>query len=83
MGRDAPSVGQPPAAFRKNARSKKAKATLNKVIPSLLTAHPRSKRGIDATELIVQPKANAPPSEASKGKDSPDVVPNKDLQVKL
>jgi uncharacterized protein (TIGR02452 family) len=83
MGRDAPSVGQPPAAFRKSARSKKAKATLNKVIPSLLTAHPRAKRGIDATELIVQPKSNATQFEISKGKDVPDVVPNHDLQIKL
>ncbi|KAM0693028.1 hypothetical protein Q7P36_007585 [Cladosporium allicinum] len=83
MGRDAPSVGQPPAAFRKNARSKKAKATLNKVIPSLLTAHPRAKRGIDATELIVQPKQNASQSVPSKGKDAPDAVSNNDLQIKL
>ena len=83
MGRDAPSVGQPPAAFRKNARSKKAKATLNKVIPSLLTAHPRAKRGMDATELIVQPKQNASQSGPSKGKDAPDAVSNNDLQIKL
>ena len=83
MGRDAPTVGQPPAAFRKNARSKKAKATLNKVIPSLLTAHPRAKRGMDATELIVQPKQNASQSGPSKGKDAPDAVSNNDLQIKL
>lgn len=83
MGRDAPSVGQPPAAFRKNARSKKAKATLNKVIPSLLTAHPRAKRGMDATELIVQPKQNASQSGPSKGKDVPDAVSSNDLQIKL
>ena len=83
MGRDAPSVGQPPAAFRKNARSKKAKATLNKVIPSLLTAHPRAKRGIAATELIVQPKTNAPRSESSKGKDASDAVSSNDIQIKL
>jgi len=83
MGRDAPSVGQPPAAFRKNARSKKAKATLNKVIPSLLTAHPRAKRGIEATELIVQPKANVTELETSKGISAPDAVSTTDLQVKL
>jgi uncharacterized protein (TIGR02452 family) len=83
MGRDAPSVGQPPAAFRKNARSKKAKATLNKVIPSLLTAHPRAKRGVDATELILQPKQNAPQPGPNKIKDAPDTVSNHDLQIKL
>jgi len=85
MGRDVPSVGQPPAAFRKNARSKKAKATLNKVLPSLLTAHPRAKRGTNAAELIVQPKANVPLSETSKGKDGPAAVSpsTNNIQVKL
>jgi uncharacterized protein (TIGR02452 family) len=83
MGRDAPSVGQPPAAFRKNARSKKARATLNKVIPSLLTAHPRAKRGIDATELILQPKANGPQRKSTKEEGAPNTVPNVDLQIKL
>ncbi|KAF4982169.1 hypothetical protein FZEAL_2146 [Fusarium zealandicum] len=55
MGRTEPSVGRAPAAFRKDARAKKAKATLNQLIPSLLSAHPRARRGIDAAELIVNP----------------------------
>ncbi|KAJ3536306.1 hypothetical protein NM208_g6782 [Fusarium decemcellulare] len=55
MGRTEPSVGRPPAAFRKDARAKKARATLNQVIPSLLSAHPRARRGIDAAELILNP----------------------------
>lgn len=57
MGRTEPSVGQPPAAFRKDVRAKKAKATLNKTIPSLLSAHPRAKRGNEAAELIANPPA--------------------------
>ncbi|WYZ39459.1 hypothetical protein EsH8_III_001373 [Colletotrichum jinshuiense] len=56
MGRLQPSVGQPPASFRKAARAKKAKVTINQLIPSLLPTHPRARRGIDAAELIVEPK---------------------------
>ncbi|KAK1994551.1 hypothetical protein LX36DRAFT_660434 [Colletotrichum falcatum] len=56
MGRTQPSVGQPPAAFRKAARAKKAKVTLNQLIPSLLPTHPRARRGIETAELIVEPR---------------------------
>ncbi|KAJ4017809.1 hypothetical protein NW752_001715 [Fusarium irregulare] len=52
MGRTEPSIGRPPAAFRKDVRSKKAKATINKVIPSLLPGNSRAQQGIDAAELI-------------------------------
>lgn len=64
MGRTEPSIGRPPAAFRRDARAKKAKATINKVIPPLLSAHPRARRGIDAADLIVGPKAQSPPRGA-------------------
>ncbi|ROV93194.1 hypothetical protein VMCG_08721 [Cytospora schulzeri] len=60
MGRTEPSIGRPPPAFRRDARAKKAKATINKVIPSLLSAHPRARRGIDAADLIVAPKPQMP-----------------------
>jgi uncharacterized protein (TIGR02452 family) len=76
MGREAPSVGQPPAAFKKNVRSKKAKATINKVIPALLTTHPRAKRGIDAAELIVQPEAQKTQESLTKGKNVTAAVAN-------
>ncbi|KAF5644379.1 hypothetical protein F25303_5977 [Fusarium sp. NRRL 25303] len=52
MGRTEPSIGRPPAAFRKDARSKKAKATVNKVIPGLLTAYPGAQKGVNSAELI-------------------------------
>ncbi|KAI1463816.1 uncharacterized protein F4812DRAFT_453352 [Daldinia caldariorum] len=61
MGRTEPSVGRPPASFRRDARAKRAKATINKVIPPLLAAHPRARKGIEASELIVDP----PPSSSS------------------
>jgi uncharacterized protein (TIGR02452 family) len=86
MGREVPSVGQPPAAFKKNVRAKKAKVTINKVIPALLTTHPRAKRGIDAAELIVQPPAQETQPTSTKGKAVPTVVANTDEsepQIKL
>ncbi|KAF9777030.1 hypothetical protein IL306_004696 [Fusarium sp. DS 682] len=52
MGRTKPSIGRPPAAFRKDARAKKAKATINKVIPPLLSGNPGAQKGIDSAELI-------------------------------
>ncbi|KAG5743650.1 hypothetical protein H9Q70_013639 [Fusarium xylarioides] len=52
MGRTEPSIGRPPAAFRKDARSKKAKATINKVIPGLLSGYPGAQKGINSAELI-------------------------------
>lgn len=73
MGRLQPSVGQPPASFRKAARAKRAKATLNHLIPSLLPTHPRARRGIESAELIVEPKpvkASQEPSKPAPGKDA-------------
>ncbi|KAM0421000.1 hypothetical protein ACHAPT_011243 [Fusarium lateritium] len=66
MGRTEPSVGRPPAAFRKDVRAKKAKATINQVIPQLLSAHPRARRGIEAAELIVNPPSKDHTAETKK-----------------
>ncbi|RYP02081.1 hypothetical protein DL765_010786 [Monosporascus sp. GIB2] len=55
MGRTEPSYGRPPAGFRRDARAKRAKATANKVIPALLSTHPRARRGVESAELIVDP----------------------------
>ncbi|WAO95913.1 DUF2263 domain-containing protein [Fusarium falciforme] len=66
MGRTEPSIGRPPAAFRKDARAKKAKATLNQTIPQLLSAHPRARRGIEAAELIVNPSPGDRKAEIKK-----------------
>ncbi|KAK8852104.1 tigr02452 family protein [Apiospora arundinis] len=82
MGRTEPSVGQPPAAFRKDVRAKKAKATLNKTIPALLSAHPRARRGNEAAELIANPSAlkaqpddsKASPKDSTIGADAPRLI---------
>ena len=55
MGRTAASKGIPPAVNRKDARAKRAKQTLNKDIPAVLQAHPRARKGIESSELIVDP----------------------------
>ncbi|KAK4182107.1 hypothetical protein QBC35DRAFT_421273 [Podospora australis] len=60
MGRTQPTKVLQPAAFRKDARAKKAKATINKVIPQLLATHPRARDGINSSELITH--ASLPPS---------------------
>ncbi|KAI0120712.1 hypothetical protein BJ170DRAFT_589010 [Xylariales sp. AK1849] len=69
MGRTEPSQGLAPPSFRRDARAKKAKATINKVIPSLLSAHPRAKRGAETSELIVEPPAPKPRPTPPKDKD--------------
>lgn len=82
MGRTEPSVGQPPAAFRKDVRAKKAKATLNKIIPALLSAHPKARRGNEAAELIANPSAlkaqpddsKASPKDSTIGADAPRLI---------
>ncbi|CAJ2512497.1 Uu.00g055120.m01.CDS01 [Anthostomella pinea] len=69
MGRTERTVVRQPASFRRDARAKRAKSTINKVIPALLTAHPRARRGIEASELIVDPPAANRQSEGKeKGK---------------
>lgn len=74
MGRLQPTVGQPPASFRKAARAKKARATLNQLIPSLLPAHPRARLGIDAAELVIAPKpSQRQPETSTSHSDSPSV----------
>ncbi|OTB03855.1 hypothetical protein M426DRAFT_12148 [Hypoxylon sp. CI-4A] len=65
MGRTEPSVGRPPASFRRDVRAKRAKAIVNKVIPSMLAAHPRARRGVEASELIIDPAPASPASNSS------------------
>ncbi|KAK5952882.1 hypothetical protein OHC33_006003 [Knufia fluminis] len=70
MGRTVPSIGAPPPSQRKDARAKRAKQTVNKDIPALLQAYSRARRGIEASELIVDPPAAEFESEdkTSKGR---------------
>jgi len=60
MGRTKPSRGLAPAATRKDVRAKKAKATINKLIPSLLSAHPRAREGIAASSLLTPDNLPSP-----------------------
>lgn len=68
MGRTEPTVVVPPQSFRRDARAKKAKATINQTIPALLNAYPRARRGIDAAELIVDPPTPETLSQLSTSK---------------
>lgn len=77
MGRTEPSIGRPPAAFRRDARAKQAKATLNKVIPTMLSAHPRARRGTEASELIIAPPARPQkPVKLSSNSNSEPIQPD-------
>ncbi|KAK5101963.1 hypothetical protein LTS08_004422 [Lithohypha guttulata] len=67
MGRTKPSLGAPPAAYRKDARAKRARQTSNKDIPALLQAYPRAKKGVESSELIVNP----PPVNSTNQKVPP------------
>ncbi|KXH62028.1 hypothetical protein CNYM01_02321 [Colletotrichum nymphaeae SA-01] len=83
MGRTQPSVGQPPAAFRKAARAKKAKVTLNQLIPSLLPTHPRARRGIDSAELIIEPKASIKETRTPKAEGADVSETNGPFHIRL
>ncbi|KAI0188648.1 hypothetical protein EV127DRAFT_342515 [Xylaria flabelliformis] len=66
MGRTEPTIVKPPAAFRRDARAKRARATLNKVIPAMLSAHPRARQGVERSELVVDPLTLLPLSSDGK-----------------
>ncbi|KAI1383766.1 uncharacterized protein F4822DRAFT_50486 [Hypoxylon trugodes] len=68
MGRTEPSVGRQPAGVRRDIRSKRAKATANKTIPMVLAAHPRARRGVEASELILDPPPASRPKAAQQGR---------------
>lgn len=55
MGRTEKSQGLAPPAIRKDIRAKQARHVINKVIPAILAANTRAKRGVDDSELIVDP----------------------------
>lgn len=55
MGRTEQSRGLAPPAIRKDIRAKQARHIINKVIPAILTSNARSRNGVDASALIVDP----------------------------
>ncbi|KAF2138729.1 uncharacterized protein K452DRAFT_352873 [Aplosporella prunicola CBS 121167] len=79
MGRLEPTVVVPPQAFRRDARSKQARATINKTIPAILTSFARARKGIDAAELIVDPQPVASDTEVK----SDNAIPKEPMQITL
>jgi uncharacterized protein (TIGR02452 family) len=86
MGRTIPSVTTPPQSSTRATRSKIAKTTLNKTIPSLLVAYPRAKLGVDSAVQFgaaegISSNSNRPSSKSkskaklnSKGTDLPQII---------
>ncbi|EOA87239.1 hypothetical protein ACJQWK_10238 [Exserohilum turcicum] len=55
MGRAEKSQGLAPPAVRKEMRAKQARHVVNKVVPALLASNARARRGVEGSELIVDP----------------------------
>lgn len=60
MGRLQPTVVIQPNAIRRSDRARKAKDTVNKVIPDLLKSSPRARHGIHNALLVTDPPAPTP-----------------------
>lgn len=58
MGRTERSQGLAPPAIRKDIRAKQAKHVINKVIPALLASNSRANKGVESSELIVDPSSS-------------------------
>ncbi|KAL8718845.1 MAG: hypothetical protein Q9225_004071 [Loekoesia sp. 1 TL-2023] len=52
MGRTEQPINKPANSTTRTARAKRAKETINKTIPALLSAYPRARQGIERTELF-------------------------------
>lgn len=55
MGRTEKSQGLAPPAIRKDIRAKQARHVINRVIPAILASNIRARRGVDGSELVVDP----------------------------
>jgi uncharacterized protein (TIGR02452 family) len=55
MGREHPTFGMAPNATRRAERAKRARQTLNKVIPDMLRSSPRARHALNQAELVVDP----------------------------
>lgn len=55
MGRIEKSQGLAPPAIRKDTRAKQARRIVNKVIPAILASNARARKGVEESELIVDP----------------------------
>ncbi|KAH0064351.1 hypothetical protein KCU66_g24371, partial [Aureobasidium melanogenum] len=59
MGRLQPTVVVTPQANRRSDRAKRAKDTVNKVIPDILKSSPRARHGVHNAVLTTDPKAES------------------------
>jgi len=69
MGRTESSRGLAPPSHRKDQRAKSARATINKTIPMVLASNVRARKGVEASELIVDPPPLSYSAIASGKKD--------------
>lgn len=67
MGRTQPTVVVQPQAVRRADRSKKARETVNKVLPELLRSSPRARHGVHKASLVLDPPPNPIQDAASNG----------------
>lgn len=79
MGREEPSNPLAPQSIRKDQRAKHAKATINKVIPAILKADVKARKGIENAELIIDP----PPLENNKKTRPSESVTDGGIEIRL
>ncbi|KAF2190108.1 hypothetical protein K469DRAFT_699702 [Zopfia rhizophila CBS 207.26] len=70
MGRTEHSQGLAPPPVRKDFRAKQARYIVNKVIPAIIARNSKARRGVEESELIVDP--GPAKSGSATGKDGPD-----------
>ncbi|TKA70732.1 hypothetical protein B0A55_07559 [Friedmanniomyces simplex] len=56
MGREHPTFVMQPNTHRRTERARRAKDTVNKVIPDILRSSPRARHGIHKSDLVVDPE---------------------------
>ncbi|TKA23549.1 hypothetical protein B0A50_07127 [Salinomyces thailandicus] len=60
MGWEQMTVTVQPNANRRHERARRARESVNRIVPDLLRSCPRARHGIHKSELIVDPDANTP-----------------------
>ncbi|KAL1797752.1 hypothetical protein ACET3X_004358 [Alternaria dauci] len=70
MGRTEKSQGLAPPAVRKDVRAKQARHIVNKIVPAILTSNARARRGVDGSELIVNPGPTGTVGQENRSGDS-------------
>ncbi|KAL1604923.1 hypothetical protein SLS60_004464 [Paraconiothyrium brasiliense] len=70
MGRTEKSQGLAPPAIRKDIRAKQARHIVNKVVPVILASNTRARKGVNGSELIVDPEpVPSQPEKENKERD--------------